>query len=103
MARPTSAKAPKRSAERAKGKQDIRIPEIEEILSLDFDRSQFPEAEVDLNTALSYLRRESISLSPEVPKGLVVITYKGLPLGMAKNIGSRANNLYPKGWRILMR
>ena len=103
MARPTSVKAPKRSAERAKGKQDIRIPEIEEILSLDFDRSQFPEAEVDLNTALSYLRRESISLSPEVPKGLVVITYKGLPLGMAKNIGSRANNLYPKGWRILMR
>ena len=24
----------------------------------------------------------------------------GMPLGQMKNIGSRANNLYPKPWRI---
>ncbi|MDE5881550.1 MAG: hypothetical protein K2H60_07440 [Muribaculaceae bacterium] len=82
---------------------DAELPEIEEILSIDFDRSKYPEADIDLATALSYLRREAIRLSSDVPKGPVVITYKGLPLGMAKNIGTRANNLYPKGWRILMR
>lgn len=77
-------------------------PPIEQVLSVDFDRSMFPEAEVDLQQAVSYLRREAITLSDDIPKGLVVITYKGLPLGMAKNIGNRANNLYPKNWRILM-
>ena len=95
-----------RGAIGAKGKgktPELPVPEIEEILSVDFDRSILPEADVDKETALSYLRRESITLSPDIPRGLVVITYKGLPLGPAKNIGSRANNLYPKGWRILMR
>lgn len=91
----------------AKGGKESRksqeeIPPIEEILSLDFDRTKFPEAEVSKDQAIAYLRRESIILPPDVPKGLVVITYKKLPLGMAKNIGSRANNLYPKNWRILM-
>lgn len=79
------------------------LPEIEEILSVDFDRTRYPEAEVDKPTAIAYLQREAITLPPDIPKGPVVITYKDLPLGMAKNIGSRANNLYPKGWRILMR
>ena len=72
------------------------VPPVEEVLSLDFDRKLYPEADVTLEQALSYLRRESITLPPDVPKGLVTITYMGLPLGMAKNIGSRANNLYPK-------
>ena len=66
-------------------------------------KTSYPHVEVDKETALSYLRRESIILSPEAPRGLVTITYKGLPLGEAKNIGSRANNLYPKNRRILKR
>lgn len=61
----------------------------------------YPEVEVDETTALAYLRRQSIVLSPDSPRGMVTITYKGLPLGPAKNIGSRANNLYPKNRRIL--
>ena len=55
---------------------------------------------VDRPTALSYLHGEALVLGPDVPKGLVVITYRGLPLGLVKNIGNRANNLYPKEWRI---
>lgn len=78
-------------------------PDIEEILSIDFDCSRFPTAELSKDMALSYLRREAITLPPGSPKGLTVVTYKGLPLGMAKNVGTRANNLYPKNWRILMR
>ena len=63
----------------------------------------FPKIDVDKATALSYLRGESIVLPAESPKGMVTITYMGLPLGEAKNIGTRANNHYPKNRRILKR
>ncbi|MBO7337164.1 MAG: rRNA cytosine-C5-methyltransferase, partial [Paludibacteraceae bacterium] len=52
--------------------------------------------------ALSFLHRESLVLPPSVPKGYVLITYKGLGLGWVKNIGNRSNNLYPEQWRIRM-
>ena len=73
--------------------------------NLDFQTGEndYPFVEVNKETALSYLRRESIKLNEDSPRGMVIITYKGLPLGQAKNIGSRANNLYPKHWRILKR
>jgi len=35
-----------------------------------------------------------------MPKGYVLVTYQGHPLGFVKNLGSRANNLYPKEWKI---
>ena len=50
--------------------------------------------------ALKYLRGEALALPPDTPKGIVTVTYKGVPLGPVKNIGNRANNLYPKPWRI---
>ena len=31
---------------------------------------------------------------------LFTITYQDLPLGFVNNIGTRANNLYPKEWKI---
>lgn len=65
--------------------------------------NDYPKIDVDEATALSYLRGESIVLPAETPRGMVTITFKGLPLGEAKNIGSRANNHYPKSWRILKR
>lgn len=77
-------------------------PEIEEILSVDFDRGRYPEASLSREQALSYLRREAIVLPPDTPKGIVIVAYDNLPLGAVKNIGSRANNLYPKNWRIRM-
>lgn len=61
----------------------------------------YPKVDVDKSTAIAYLRRESIKLPEDSPRGLVTITYKGLPLGQVKNIGSRANNLLPKNRRIL--
>lgn len=61
-----------------------------------------PTYAVDRTTALQYLRGEALHLGPDAPKGILTITYKGLALGEAKNIGSRANNLYPKPWRIRM-
>lgn len=83
--------------------RDAEPPEMERILAVDFDKSAYVTAELDRETALAYLRRESIVLPPVVAKGIVIVCYEGLPLGPVKNIGSRANNLYPKNWRILMR
>lgn len=60
----------------------------------------FPTAELNLDTALNYLRREAIVLNEEVPTGYVLCTYQGHPLGFVKNIGNRSNNLYPTEWRI---
>ena len=62
--------------------------------------STFNPIEIDYPTALRYLRREAIVLPPDAPLGIVIVSYQGIPLGQCKNIGSRANNLYPKEWRI---
>ncbi|KAA6314905.1 hypothetical protein EZS27_034527, partial [termite gut metagenome] len=41
-----------------------------------------------------------VSLSTNSVMGYVLVMYKGVPLGFVKNIGNRANNLYPHEWRI---
>lgn len=84
-----------------KGKQKEEVPEIEDILSVDFDRTRFPIVELTKEQAVNYLRREALVLPEGTPKGVVIVAYRGLLLGAAKNIGSRANNLYPKNRRIL--
>ena len=59
----------------------------------------YASCEVDTPLALQYLRREAVVL-PDAPRGYVRITHRGLGLGWVKNLGSRANNLYPPEWRI---
>ena len=81
-------------------KEGIEIPRSEWALAYDFPRNRYPEAEVDEAAALSYLRHESMVLPAGTPRGFVVITYKGYPLGFVKNLGTRANNLYPAEWKI---
>ena len=49
---------------------------------------------------MSYLRREALVLPDDTPRDIVTVCFKGHPLGEVKNIGNRANNLYPKEWRI---
>ena len=39
-------------------------------------------------------------LDADAPRGYVCVTYRGVPLGFVKNVGNRANNLYPQEWRI---
>ena len=80
-----------------------QVPPTESVLSCDYKRGTLPEVEVDEQTALSYLRHEAIQLNPEIPKGYVVVMYKDHPLGIVKNLGNRANNLYPAQWRIRMK
>ena len=59
-----------------------------------------PHVDLSYQDALRYLRGEALVLPADTPRGIVTVTYRGVPLGPAKNIGSRANNLYPKPWRI---
>lgn len=63
----------------------------------------FTRVGIDHATALAYLRRESIVLSPDVARGYVLLTHQGTPLGFANNLGARANNLYPEYWKIRQR
>jgi len=70
----------------------------EEAFSLNRD-GRWPMVELSKEQALRYLARESIVLDG-APLGVLMVTYGGLPLGYVKNIGNRANNLYPKKWRI---
>lgn len=81
-----------------KGK--IEIPASQWALSTNFPIDKFPSAEIDLETALRYLRHEAITLPSNVERGFVVVKYEGFPLGLVKNIGTRANNLFPAQWRI---
>ena len=69
-------------------------------LSNSLNRQAFPMAEVDYGQAIAYLRTEALQLPSDIPTGYVLITYKDHPLGFAKNIGNRANNLYPSEWKI---
>ena len=64
------------------------------------DVSAFPAVEVGYDVAVAYLRKESLTLPSATPRGYVLITYGGLPLGFVKNVGGRANNLYPQEWKI---
>ncbi len=83
-----------------KGKD--KIPTTESVLATDYQTGTLPEVDADLDMALCYLRHEAVNLCCDISKGIVVITYKGHPLGLVKNIGQRANNLYPSSWRIRM-
>jgi len=78
------------------------LPSHELALSKEFRKGSFPHSELDYHQAVDYLRRESIVLSG-LPKGWFIVTYKGVNLGFANNLGSRINNYYPVNWRIRMR
>lgn len=75
------------------------IPSHSLAMSIELSRKAFPKHEVSYAQAIAYLRKEAIVLD-NAPKGFVILTFKSQPLGFVKNIGNRANNLYPQEWRI---
>ena len=77
------------------------VPDADYALSIKFDSNAYRCVDVDRQTALRYLHRDTLVL-PQAAPGYNVITFLGHPLGFVKNIGSRCNNLLPKGRRILM-
>lgn len=75
------------------------IPAQELALSTALNKEAFTIVETDYQTAIAYLRHEAINI--EAPRGNVLLQYKCMPLGFVKNLGNRANNLYPTTWRVL--
>ncbi len=68
-------------------------------MSAALNRDAFINVEITRQQALAYLHCDAVRLE-DAPRGIVLLTYKNIPLGFAKNIGNRANNMYPQEWRI---
>ncbi len=78
-----------------------RIPQPDLALSLALSPEAFPEVELSRGQALQYLRLQPLAL-PDAPEGFLKVCSEGLPLGFVKNLGRRANNLFPRAWRLRM-
>ncbi|TAL64978.1 MAG: rRNA methyltransferase [Bacteroidetes bacterium] len=81
-------------------KQDY-LPSHELSLSQKLKKDAFPCIEIDLTTALSFLRRDNFKLHNAI-KGWSIVSYQGINLGFVKNLGNRLNNYFPVEWRIRM-
>ena len=77
------------------------VPQADLALSQAFASGSFPQVELSRDQALQFLRCEALHL-PDAPKGFITVTYEHLPLGFVKNLGTRANNLFPQAWRLRM-
>ncbi|MBQ9184293.1 MAG: rRNA cytosine-C5-methyltransferase [Bacteroidales bacterium] len=77
------------------------IPHADLALARCLSQNAFARYDVSLDTALAFLHKESFSAA-DAPRGYLLVTYKGLPLGFVKNLGNRCNNLLPQGRRIRM-
>ena len=73
---------------------------IETLPTNQLDEEGVSRIELSLTDAVRYLQRAALILPPETPRGHVQVCYCGQRLGLMNNLGSRANNLYPKEWRI---
>jgi 16S rRNA C967 or C1407 C5-methylase (RsmB/RsmF family)/NOL1/NOP2/fmu family ribosome biogenesis protein len=81
-----------------KGKDLLPAPAL--ALNTYFRSEAFPSVELTMEETIRYLHKEALVLSTDIPKGFIVVKYRNTPLGFVKNIGNRANNLYPQEWRI---
>lgn len=77
------------------------VPLADLALSQAFRRECMPDLELTAEQALDYLRTKPLQL-PDAPRGFLAVTYEQLPIGFVKNLGSRANNLFPQAWRLRM-
>lgn len=63
-------------------------------------RDRFPVSRLELPQALDYLRRVGTDFSPYAD-GISLVCHDDIPLGFAKKVERRVNNLYPKELRIM--
>lgn len=78
------------------------IPAHQLALSKIINKETFVSVKLELKDAIAYLKKESINLPENTPRGYVLVCYEDQTLGWVKNIGNRSNNLYPQHWRIRM-
>ena len=76
------------------------IPSHALAMSTALNPQAFICTEITYAQAISFLRKEAIVLPSDIPLGYILLTYRTRPIGFVKNIGNRANNLYPQEWKI---
>ena len=82
-------------------KNSVLVPAHDLAMSVRQKRGAWPEHALTYDEAFSFLRLEQLQAGT-MPAGRVLLTYRGVPLGFVKNLGSRVNNGYPQSWRIRM-
>ncbi|SIT80444.1 methyltransferase RsmF C-terminal domain-like protein [Pontibacter indicus] len=70
-------------------------------LSQYLNQEAFRTEDLDLESALRYLRKEDIGISGN-SNDWILLQFENQSLGWAKQVGNRLNNYYPKEWRIRM-
>ncbi len=82
-------------------KNNILIPAHDLAMSVKLREEAWPHHPLSGEEALAYLRLEAPAAAG-MPPGRVILTYRGVALGFANNLGTRVNNGYPQPWRIRM-
>ncbi len=75
------------------------VPHQSLLASRRYRRGAFPDIPLETDEALAYLRRE-VLMKTATSRGYATVSYKGVPIGWVKQVGTRSNNLYPQEWRI---
>ena len=96
---PSSQKEKKAKKTKKKARQQA-TPAFPILPTDQLDHEGAPLVELSLADSIRYLQREALVLPPDTPRGIVQVCYCGQRLGLMNNLGYRANNLYPKEWRI---
>ena len=96
---PSSQKEKKAKKTKKKARQQA-APTFPILPTDQLDHEGAPLVELSLADSIRYLQREALVLPPDTPRGIVQVCYCGQRLGLMNNLGNRANNLYPKEWRI---
>lgn len=82
-----------------KGKDLRPLPAL--ALCRQLNKDSFRSLELTHEQAIAYLQRQALyNLSPG--QGLTLASFWGWSMGWLKQVGDRANNLYPQTWRIRM-
>lgn len=82
-----------------KGRDMVPAPEL--ALSTAIRPDAFPTVDLSPHAALAYLHGDSLTDIPDgLPRGFALAACRNVPMGFIKNIGRRANNLYPDAWRL---
>ena len=66
------------------------------------NKAAFDFMDLSQYDALRILKKENIVLPHKAEKNWIIFTFKNVPIALAKNIGNRINNYFPKEWVIRM-
>jgi NOL1/NOP2/fmu family ribosome biogenesis protein len=82
-------------------KNDSFIPAHDLAMSVRQKEGAWPVYDATYEEAVAFIRLEQFRIEG-MPRGRILIHYRGVPLGFVNNLGNRINNGYPQGWRMRM-